>query len=266
MPRKYLRGLPRRLPGVSDRDTSRQIPNSWQSRIVVGIVAVPWFCLFVACGSGSTSYVPATAPVVAGMAGDEVSEAKPAKSEFSLETEARALAWGVVEKQLKYPHDADFSWLTNCKRLNEHSFAAWGTVTAANALGARLTHDWRVVLAVNQQGQFMPMYVTIGDDEGALATDDALAAFLGQPTSTQVAAAEAAQRIESARQASFRTMSDDTGDFTVTARVVSFRNHQKHGGMVTLEKEDGSTIEVPTSRLSKDDAEWVRQEIKQRTK
>ena len=68
-------------------------------------------------------------------------------------------------------------------------------------------------------------------------------------------AAEAA-----AKAASFRTWTDATGDHRIVARFLDFKN-----GHVFLErKDDQKTIEVPSSRLSKEDQEWVRDELRTR--
>ena len=108
------------------------------------------------------------------------------------------------------------------------------------------------------------MYIQIGDEESVLASDDLLANFLGRPTSAEAEAIASEEAAKAARAASFRTFRDDTGDFAVEARLVSFRNHQQHGGMITIEKETGTVVELPISRLSTDDQAWVRDEIKRR--
>lgn len=41
-------------------------------------------------------------------------------------------------------------------------------------------------------------------------------------------------------------------------------NHPKQGGVVTLEREDGTTVEVPIAKLADEDAAWAREEVKRR--
>jgi hypothetical protein len=50
----------------------------------------------------------------------------------------------------------------------------------------------------------------------------------------------------------FRTFSDKTGKF---ATIAKFRS--SNGAVVTLEKEDGTTVDVPVSKLSDEDREWI---------
>jgi outer membrane protein assembly factor BamB len=56
-----------------------------------------------------------------------------------------------------------------------------------------------------------------------------------------------------------RTWTDTTGRYRIEAEFVSFAN-----GNVSLKKQDGSTVEVPMSKLSSADQKWIRDELKRR--
>lgn len=59
--------------------------------------------------------------------------------------------------------------------------------------------------------------------------------------------------------AEFHTFTDSSGTFRVEAWLVKLED-----GKVHLHKRDNSVVQVPTSRLSKDDLEWIRKEVKRR--
>ncbi len=64
------------------------------------------------------------------------------------------------------------------------------------------------------------------------------------------------------REPEDRTWADKTGKFSVAAKFIKLKNSQVH-----LERKDnGKTIEVPMSRLSKANQEWIRDELKRRLK
>lgn len=62
----------------------------------------------------------------------------------------------------------------------------------------------------------------------------------------------------------FRLWRSAVGNYSVTARLEKFHNDPSKGGIVTLEREDGTTVDVPIAKLAADDAEWARGEIKRR--
>ena len=59
--------------------------------------------------------------------------------------------------------------------------------------------------------------------------------------------------------AELRQWTDTTGKFQIDAKFIAFADNQ-----VTLEREDGSTLMVPISRLSADDRAFVRAELRRR--
>ena len=72
-------------------------------------------------------------------------------------------------------------------------------------------------------------------------------------------AAEASEQAEAARKAAedalFRNWTDSTGKFSVTAKFIELEN-----GRVHLERRDNKeAIEIPVSRLSKENQEWIRE-------
>jgi hypothetical protein len=76
-----------------------------------------------------------------------------------------------------------------------------------------------------------------------------------------VANAEPEVRLKSKAQkppAAFRTWTDNTGSFKVSAEFVSFGN-----GKVKLRKQDGNEVTVPLERLSTADVEFVRERCRE---
>ena len=62
---------------------------------------------------------------------------------------------------------------------------------------------------------------------------------------------------KAAEDALFRKWTDSTGKFSVAARFIEFKNAR-----VRLErKDDGKEIDIPMSRLSKEDQEWISDEL-----
>lgn len=71
--------------------------------------------------------------------------------------------------------------------------------------------------------------------------------------------AKASEQAEAARKAAedalFRNWTDSTGKFSVTAKFIELRN-----GRVHLERrDDKKAIDIPVSRLGKEDKEWIRE-------
>lgn len=64
-------------------------------------------------------------------------------------------------------------------------------------------------------------------------------------------------RPETSKPAELRTWSDDSGKFSVTARFKAM-----NAGKAVLVKEDGMEIQVPLSKLSKGDQDWIRANTK----
>lgn len=61
-----------------------------------------------------------------------------------------------------------------------------------------------------------------------------------------------------------RTFTDKTGQHTTVAEFLEFKTDATRGSRVTLRKTDGKEIEVPMNSLSKDDQQWIRDEVKRR--
>lgn len=84
--------------------------------------------------------------------------------------------------------------------------------------------------------------------------------FVVEPLSKEGFDELVAKEREAAEAALFRTWTDDTGTYQVVAQFLEFR-----GGRVHLERKDNhETIDLPMSRFSKQDQEWIRDELKRR--
>lgn len=144
--------------------------RSLRAKACLIVAGAAWAAIFVACGSGTTQ----TAQQVAS------SVQPPAESDLS--SKARARGVEVIREARSSPDDA-----TEVKRMNDRAFAVTGTVDGS---------DWRVVLAVNQAEEFLPMYVSIGDEELPAASDEELRIFYGDPSEAEIDA-EAQRRFPS---------------------------------------------------------------------
>jgi SLA1 homology domain 1, SHD1 len=73
--------------------------------------------------------------------------------------------------------------------------------------------------------------------------------------------AEVEQGREDVEAALYRTWTDATGKFTIEAQFIDFK-----GGKAQLKKKDGSTIELPTGKLSQADQDFIRKALAERKK
>lgn len=74
-------------------------------------------------------------------------------------------------------------------------------------------------------------------------------------------AAIEAEQADALTESQFREWRSAEGDFSVTARL-----DQYVAGVVTLEREDGGSVEVPEEKLSEDDRQYITEEFKRRRK
>lgn len=74
-------------------------------------------------------------------------------------------------------------------------------------------------------------------------------------------AAEIAQQKEDLRESQYRTWKSADGQFAIEARLDNFAL-----GTATLERRDGTTVEVPNDKLSDDDQLYIKEEFDRRAK
>jgi len=217
----------------------------WPHRFAAATLLV----IFLACGSSPDT--PAT----------PAEQAK--QKEFQDEVYCRADAPEQVKRGLKHPLDARFDpGMLNSASVQRSGdkITVAGTVVAKNDFGGELTHQYTVTYRV-REGDPQPLLATL-DGEVAWVNSRAAneIATQGQreiEAQQQAAETEKAKehaRLEAAeREASFRTWTDATGQFSVEARYV-----KRAMDTVTLERRDGTTIDVPFAKLSTTDQSFVR--------
>jgi len=224
----------------------------WLTRLCVAFLVA----VFVACGSSPT--VPPTA--------EEAQQQKESHQEWDCQIDAR----NHVRKILKHPLDAKFDpGLLSGPRVKRagDKIVVVGTVIAKNDFGGELTHQYVVSYHVRDGADPEPLLVQL-DGETAWANSTVLAQIVADKQAEddkaaeaerarrELAAAEAKQKEEqraaAEREASFRTWTDATGGFSVEARFV-----KRIMQTVTLEKRDGSTVDVPLGKLCEGDREFI---------
>ncbi|MHB8953578.1 MAG: SHD1 domain-containing protein [Pirellulaceae bacterium] len=194
------------------------------------------FLIAVAAGCSEPTH---SRPPANAAATPATSEQAPAKKSvdygrFSIAAE------DVVAKFLKHPRDARFNpGLMNVADVHEAGIqdhiVVKGEVLAKNDFGGELTSTYTVLFTSDA----VPVQVVL-DGEIVYAQES-------QPANQQPS------------EDTFRVWMDDTLQHTIEAEFVEFKK-----GKVHLRKRDGSTIELSPSRLSKDDVEWYRAELKRR--
>lgn len=88
----------------------------------------------------------------------------PNDSETMLDLQS--IARTQIGKALKYRHDATFG-TSHVKLIENGTYAVSGTVKAPNTFGANLTHEYLVVLALEnpQAKSWKTAFITLGDEE-----------------------------------------------------------------------------------------------------
>lgn len=237
-------------------------------RTVTTILASVGVLAFCCCGGGGGSSSGEVSTDVStddrsDASGDDVGKVRVPEygdaDHFATEIDAKVYAQDAVKQNLKYPLDASFGWGSRAVRNDAGMWVVTGTVTAKNAFGAALTHEYLVSLELelsDESKTWRTMLVQIGDE--VVFVSDRVAAMAAEQ---QAKAAEARERAaQDAREAAaWRNFTDNTGEHTEKAKFVKFA-----GGKAHLEKEDGSISQLPMSRLSPEDQQWIRDELKRR--
>ena len=160
-----------------------------------------------------------------------------------------------VKQYLKYPLDAEFNpgllSVADVTRAGTDVHVT-GTVVAKNALGGELTHQYRVVFSEDGDVSL----VQLGDEVVYVSQKliDAVEESVEEATKATSAATAAAEEDNK-----YRTWTDNTGQHQVEAKFLEFK-----AGKVSLERRDGKIIEMSPNRLSDDDVNWYREELKRR--
>ena len=209
------------------------------------------------------------------------------------EFDAQTFSEKSVRKFLKYPRDASFPWTLPTVSPTEDgdTFMVSGTVTAKNAFGAELTHEWGTIVSC-RDGEWELLMCVIGDDvvyhADTMDEDEVVPEKTGKPAARQgytweipfrheeppkqLAAREEeesqplelpaweeeeSQPLEATTEEPardrYRTWTDNTGKHTIEAEFGGYT-----AGNVKLKKPDGTAIEMPMGKLSKADQEWIR--------
>jgi hypothetical protein len=180
----------------------------------------------------------------------------------SRETDVRLASEEYVRRFLRFPDDADFGfWSIPDVKSNQAGdvFYVSSTVKAKNVFGAQLTYRWRTIIAFD--GKILQL-VACDIDGTRVYEDEKLAAKLERRTMSMPApktlddheeAAIDAERDAATESAKWRTWTSADGKYNLHAKFV-----KSAMGTLTLEKEDGSTVEVKLDRLRAEDQEFVR--------
>ncbi|MFH1266500.1 MAG: SHD1 domain-containing protein [Planctomycetota bacterium] len=184
-----------------------------------------------------------------------------------LESEAYTFARDYVKQFLSFPHDAKFPWLDYNVNGNPETGVYWvsSTVKAKNALGAELTYEWKAQL--NLEGREWSLaFCQVGDDVVYLdeQTQEAMAKLaealanprkeegpISQPSKPPPKTAKR-RALPERKEFEFKVWTDSTGEHQIEARLLQYV-----AGTATLEKRDGSKVEVPVERLSNEDRDWI---------
>jgi hypothetical protein len=94
----------------------------------------------------------------------------PNEPDPSEEFEAVVQAKDYVLKFIKYPHNASFGWGNSARHLGKHAWVVTGTITARNAFGADLTHDYSCVVWLDGN-TWHCRTVVIGEDVAYLSDE-----------------------------------------------------------------------------------------------
>lgn len=163
-----------------------------------------------------------------------------------------------VRGVLKHPHNAHFWFLDNdvAWQRNDKICVVRGKVDAINDFGAKLTKDYRVEFVVDDTS-YTVVHLVLG---GELYIDRSKSSTFQEMVRREQEPAPDRPRtvpdpeffLKEAREEANRWRTWTSGKFTVRAKFKS-----KAGDTVKLEREDGTVIEVPDSKLSDADNEWI---------
>jgi len=147
--------------------------------------------IFIACGSGATTtYVDSKGNPLS----EEQVAAKKAEDrrQIDLEISAKSSGEKYCKKFLKYPLDSSFNWDTAVSHNSDWSLTSvTGTVQAPNSFGAKLTHEWGVIMQ-REGDSWKLLMCSIGNDT-VYQDADAMAAAKGdRPTPSPPAVTPAA--------------------------------------------------------------------------
>lgn len=186
--------------------------------------------------------------LVLGIVGCDVPKPSPKQqaqdAKYGDEIDARVQAEAVVKKLLKYPHDADFSWLSSARLTEGDGPRNWvvnGTVKAANALGAKRTHEYQVTL--NAEGGEWKVVVVYIDRNLVYSDGELIASQLPEDTRARLEVSKGYNRGENDLES--RTDSTPKGPIIEAAKA-ALRWHFK--GKVTIQDSPTVTHIIETGK------------------
>lgn len=247
-------------------------------RIYYGILTC-FALICIACSSAPTTYLDAEGKPLP----EEQQEEKRAEEEakraerslaFDREVDAQTFAVDYVKQYLKYPLDAEFGWGQQVRTDGNGIYFVTGTVKAANALGAKLTHEYIVKMELDDRGgtdTWSLLACQVGDEllfqaaEPGSGTEAVAPTEPTEPTAQEVKQQEveerrqaalakvAAAKSEAVEAAKTRTWHTSDGKFSVEAKFLT-----AIGGVAHLKRTDnGAEIKVPLEQLSTDDQDFI---------
>lgn len=235
-------------------------------QIFVAILAVFSLSIFVACGGGGSSAVTSVTTGQPQEIGDAVQARRYAEdwvTDYVQENVRHTVSFPMFRQEARYlpPIEANPS-------RQVPLWAVSGVFRVTNVFNAELEHRYNVLMAVKESPSeilYTPVSVEIGGEvkyinerfvEGAVAKSQEIEQQqAAADDAEQQAQREAAYRATQERQRAenTRTWKDTTGSYSIEATFVKMA-----GGKVTLEKQDGSRIDIDLNKLSNDDQQWVR--------
>jgi len=248
----------------------------WSRRLLL-VLLIGSGLWFIACGGGGVptssdtspsasrdTSLPPSSDASSDASHPETPATQPPPSpdpevDFGSEFRAYAAAENLVRQHLKWPDDASFSWGKEAMLVDSEvggkDWIVKGKVKAANAMGAKLTYNYAVRMQYQGNGEWKAWKVMVGDEIGWTNPDyeQKVQEF-----------AQQRQREDAARKQAFeeslrwRTWTSSDGQHTTRAKLVRLDREQ---GQVVLEKEDGSTAELPLDKLSENDRAYVHEEL-----
>jgi len=244
-----------------------------RSTIAALAVGVALAIMCLACGTGTVTTNTKGSSAGSSSTGHTASgktetAAKPARR--GDEIDAYVMSQKFVKRHLNYPHDASFPWgPTSTTYLDD--LDAWrvaATVKAKNALGGTLTYEWVAIVYTDDDVNWQCHAVTIDRklayvsevykskcaaivEEAKKKAEQAAAKLAAEEKAK--ADAEAKAELEARVESRRRTWTDTSGEFTIEAALLS-----KTPTTVTLQKEDGTSIQVPIEKLSEVDRDYLK--------
>ena len=195
----------------------------------------------------------------------EEEQRKEASKFDDLKSEAGVRSKTFVLKFLKHPDDASFGfWAVPEVKANPSHDAFWcsSTVKAKNDFGAELTYQWETCLkldgdtwrlvscSIDGKAVYLDAQLANGViSSGNAEREKAMAEGIRQAFEERAADAKHQAVIEKAKWHKWTTAD---GDYTVEAKFVKMT-----GGVVSLEKRNGTVVEVPKEKLSDDYIDWI---------